>query len=118
MLPNMEQGALYNSINFYFGTGQGDAGDSVIQSTVTRTRINSMICPSASLPAGNLMDCRELRFQPRAIVISVPSGAGFEYDGSQTGGARRSACLPGITVVRGNRRPRRARRDVEHDRVR
>src|ERR1700710_2613450 len=25
MLPSMEQQSVYNSINFYFGTGQGDA---------------------------------------------------------------------------------------------
>jgi prepilin-type N-terminal cleavage/methylation domain-containing protein/prepilin-type processing-associated H-X9-DG protein len=50
MLPNMEQSMLYNAINWSLGTGQGDAVDSAIQSTVTKTRINSMICPSASVP--------------------------------------------------------------------
>jgi prepilin-type N-terminal cleavage/methylation domain-containing protein/prepilin-type processing-associated H-X9-DG protein len=55
MLPFMEQTALYNSINFSFGSGQGDAVGSFIQSTVLATRISSMICPSASLPGlGNI----------------------------------------------------------------
>jgi prepilin-type processing-associated H-X9-DG protein len=56
MLPNMEQVALFNSINWAFGSGQGDAATAVIQSTVVRSRINTMICPSASLPptGGNI----------------------------------------------------------------
>ncbi len=87
MLPSMEQSALFNSANFMMGTGQGDPYGSVVQSTVTRTRLNTLICPSNSTPpAGAVID---------GITGSVPApgesyfgsvGSSFEYDATRTGG--------------------------------
>src|SRR5947209_18173235 len=54
MLPQMEQTGLYNAINFAFGTGQGDSVAGLINATVIRTRLNTMICPSDSIPSGTI----------------------------------------------------------------
>lgn len=43
-LPQMEQSAVYNSINFYFSCYRGSAGP--INSTAFNTRIATFLCPS------------------------------------------------------------------------
>ena len=50
MLSSLEQTTIYNTINWSFGSGQGDAATARIQSTALSARLNAMICPSASLP--------------------------------------------------------------------
>jgi prepilin-type processing-associated H-X9-DG protein len=85
MLPYMEQQPLYNAINWSVATGQGDSMSTYIQSTVTQTRINALLCPSSPLPVGNI----------NGLSIAIPApgssyfgsvGSSFEYDGAQTGG--------------------------------
>jgi prepilin-type N-terminal cleavage/methylation domain-containing protein/prepilin-type processing-associated H-X9-DG protein len=85
MLPQMEQGALWSSINFTYGTGQGDATGSFIQSTVIKTRLNTMLCPSATLPKGNINGL--------GVTLAAPGdsyfgscGSGLEYSATDTGG--------------------------------
>ena len=85
MLPNMEQSALYNAINWGVGTGQGDAVGSAMQATVTRTRINSLICPSDSLPNGNINGISGSIPAP-GVSYFGSTGSSFEYSGNQTGG--------------------------------
>ena len=84
MLPNMEQQAVYNAINWMVATGQGDTMSSNIQSTATRTTITAFLCPSATPPTGNVSG-----------LASVPApgcsyfgncGATFEYDAGYTNG--------------------------------
>jgi prepilin-type N-terminal cleavage/methylation domain-containing protein/prepilin-type processing-associated H-X9-DG protein len=87
MLSNLEQNTIFNTINWSFGSGQGDAAAAYIQSTSLSARLNSMICPSASLPPSGV--------NPDGITtaISVPSvgdsyfgsvGSSLEYDGRRT----------------------------------
>jgi prepilin-type N-terminal cleavage/methylation domain-containing protein/prepilin-type processing-associated H-X9-DG protein len=85
MLPQMEQSSLWSSINFTYGTGQGDAAGSIMQSTVVRTRLNSMLCPSATLPKGNVNGL--------GVTLAAPGdsyfgscGSGLEYAANETGG--------------------------------
>jgi prepilin-type processing-associated H-X9-DG protein len=85
MLPQMEQSSLYNSINFTYGTGQGDAAGTLIQSTVVKTRLNTMRCPSATPPKGNINGL--------GIALAAPGdsyfgsvGSGLEYSATDTGG--------------------------------
>ena len=96
MLPQLEQNAIYNAINFAYGTGQGDSVAGVINATVIRTRLNTMICPSDSIPSGNI----------NGITGSIPAtgdsyygslGSGLEYDGSKTSGPPN-----GVFQYRGN----------------
>jgi len=79
----MEQQALYNAINWMVGTGQGDAVGAAMQITVTRTQLNSMLCPSATPPNGNI----------NGMGVTVPApgcsyfgnvGSTFEYDAINT----------------------------------
>src|SRR5262249_13705487 len=87
MLAQLEQTALYNSINFMMGTGQGDAYGSVVQSTVTGAKINALICPSDSTPgSGGVIN---------GITGSIPApgdsyfgsvGSSLEYSANQTNG--------------------------------
>jgi prepilin-type N-terminal cleavage/methylation domain-containing protein/prepilin-type processing-associated H-X9-DG protein len=86
MLPNLEQVALYNSINFMLGTGQRDTAAGPIAATAVRTKINALLCPSSPLPTGNIN-------WDGGITIAAPGcnyfgsvGSSFEYDGNQTGG--------------------------------
>jgi len=56
MLPYMEAGPIYSSLNFNL-VNQGDAGasygDVYPNTTGIRTRINSFVCPSSPLPGNN-----------------------------------------------------------------
>jgi prepilin-type N-terminal cleavage/methylation domain-containing protein/prepilin-type processing-associated H-X9-DG protein len=83
MLPNLEQSAMYNSINWNVGTGQGDAVGGAMQSTVLIARINSLICPSASLPNGNM---NNPAYPAPGLSYFGSVGSSLEYDGSQTNG--------------------------------
>jgi prepilin-type N-terminal cleavage/methylation domain-containing protein/prepilin-type processing-associated H-X9-DG protein len=88
MLPNMEQAALFNSINWAFGTGQGDATGAAMQSTVTGTRLNTMICPSASLPptGGNINGFPSLSVPAPGDSYFGSVGSSMEYSATQTNG--------------------------------
>ncbi len=47
MLPQLEQTALYNAINFYFGVDTPTGSTSyVLNSTVIYTKVNAFLCPS------------------------------------------------------------------------
>jgi prepilin-type N-terminal cleavage/methylation domain-containing protein/prepilin-type processing-associated H-X9-DG protein len=86
MLPSMEQGAIYNAINFQLGTGQGDAIAGRIASTVVGTRINSLLCPSASTPAGNVTSWSGPSIPAPGNSYFGSVGSSLEYDGNQTSG--------------------------------
>jgi prepilin-type processing-associated H-X9-DG protein/prepilin-type N-terminal cleavage/methylation domain-containing protein len=88
MLPQMEQQALYNSINFKVSTGQGDQLGAFMHSTVLRTQIATLICPSTPLPSGNM---NGIPSPPGGIPATGLSyfgsvGSSLEYDASKTGG--------------------------------
>jgi prepilin-type N-terminal cleavage/methylation domain-containing protein len=61
LLPLLEQGPLFNAINFAFGnrvpygSPWGDPAKTEINSTVTITRLSVFLCPSSPGPPGNLM---------------------------------------------------------------
>jgi prepilin-type N-terminal cleavage/methylation domain-containing protein/prepilin-type processing-associated H-X9-DG protein len=88
MLPNMEQNAIYNAINFSFATGQGSAATGFIQSTAIGARLNTMICPSASLPPSGatlpLNGGPTINDPGDSYFGSV--GSSLEYDASRTQG--------------------------------
>jgi prepilin-type N-terminal cleavage/methylation domain-containing protein/prepilin-type processing-associated H-X9-DG protein len=96
MLPQMEQQALYNSINFMLGTGQGDAYAAAIASTVVATRITSMLCPSASKPNGNVSWSGPGTAAPGTSYFGSV-GSSLEYNASQTNGPPN-----GVFQFRGN----------------
>jgi prepilin-type N-terminal cleavage/methylation domain-containing protein/prepilin-type processing-associated H-X9-DG protein len=60
LLPFLEQGPLYNALNFAFGnripygSQWGDPARTEVNTTVTLTRITSFLCPSSIGPTGNL----------------------------------------------------------------
>jgi len=85
MLPAMEQNSLYNAINWSLGTGQGDAYASAIQLTVIRTNIASMVCPSNSLPTGNMNGPNPTAVAPGDSYFGS-CGSGLDYDAGQTNG--------------------------------
>jgi len=55
MLPNLEQNAVYNTINFMTVSENSPVGASS-NWTATTTRINSFLCPSSTLPVGTHWD--------------------------------------------------------------
>jgi prepilin-type N-terminal cleavage/methylation domain-containing protein/prepilin-type processing-associated H-X9-DG protein len=60
LLPFLEQGPLYNALNFAhgnripYGSPWGDPARTEINTTVTLTRLTSFLCPSSIAPTGNL----------------------------------------------------------------
>ncbi len=51
LLPYFEQNAVYNSLNFYLSSDEGLCNG--VQATAAVTRINSLLCPSSTLPLGS-----------------------------------------------------------------
>jgi len=52
IMPYMEQGPVYNSLNFSIGSADNLDGPG-IQGTAIKTRVNSFLCPSSPLPVGS-----------------------------------------------------------------
>ncbi len=52
VLPYMDGGPIYNSINFQISSA--DNCDNGIQASAIGTRVSSFLCPSSTLPIGNL----------------------------------------------------------------
>jgi prepilin-type N-terminal cleavage/methylation domain-containing protein/prepilin-type processing-associated H-X9-DG protein len=85
MLPNMEQTALYNSMNFMLGAGQRDGYAGQIAKTAVGTRINSLLCPSSDLPTGNVSWSGPTLAAPGNTYFGS-TGSSFEFDGNETNG--------------------------------
>ena len=59
LLPFFEQGQLFNAINFSLVShGSGAKAGDMTQITAITTRIASLVCPSAALPAGSYYGAR------------------------------------------------------------
>ena len=59
LLPFFEQGQLFNAINFSLVShGSGAKAGDMTQVTAITTRIASLVCPSAPLPAGSYYNAR------------------------------------------------------------
>jgi prepilin-type N-terminal cleavage/methylation domain-containing protein/prepilin-type processing-associated H-X9-DG protein len=86
MLPNLEQTALYNAINWTLGTGQGDTTATRINATAVLTRINTMICASDAPPGSGNMNGTNPAGPATGNSYFGSVGSSFEYDGGQTNG--------------------------------
>jgi prepilin-type processing-associated H-X9-DG protein/prepilin-type N-terminal cleavage/methylation domain-containing protein len=53
VMPYMEQGPIYNALNFSIASADNLDGPG-IQATAITTRVNSFLCPSSQLPVGTL----------------------------------------------------------------
>ncbi|MCA1686271.1 MAG: DUF1559 domain-containing protein, partial [Planctomycetia bacterium] len=93
MLPNMEQQAIYNAVNFSVSTGQGDRVGAAMQATVIRTKINTLLCPSDPLALGNMNGIPQPPGPFAAVGVSYfgSVGSSLEYDGNKTNGAPNGA---------------------------
>jgi prepilin-type N-terminal cleavage/methylation domain-containing protein/prepilin-type processing-associated H-X9-DG protein len=82
IMPYMEQGPVYNSLNFSIGSADNLDGPG-IQGTAIKTRVNSFLCPSSTLPIGS--------FYCGTIPGSnTPAG----YPGNNYWGSVGPSCLP------------------------
>jgi prepilin-type N-terminal cleavage/methylation domain-containing protein/prepilin-type processing-associated H-X9-DG protein len=52
IMPYMEQGPVYNRLNFSISSSDNE--DNGIQATAITTRVSSFLCPSSTLPVGTL----------------------------------------------------------------
>ena len=86
MLPNLEQGQLYNSINFMLGTGQRDLAAGYLASTAVKTSINTLICPSSSIPGGHVNWNGPVALPAPGCSYFGSIGSSLEYDGNMSGG--------------------------------
>ena len=75
ILPYMEGGPVYNSINFSISSSDNE--DNAIQATAIGTRVNSFLCPSSTLPIGTMYCClgvapfNQIRFPGNTYWASV-----------------------------------------------
>jgi prepilin-type N-terminal cleavage/methylation domain-containing protein len=90
MLSYLDQQPLYNAANFSISC-YNDAVGEAINSTLTRTRISSFLCPSAPLPTFTLFAgaSNDLAGSPVAPGNNYLAswGSSLEFDASMTGGA-------------------------------
>jgi prepilin-type N-terminal cleavage/methylation domain-containing protein/prepilin-type processing-associated H-X9-DG protein len=55
VMPYMEQGGVYNSLNFSISSADNE--DNGTQATAIGARVGSLLCPSSPLPVGNMYCC-------------------------------------------------------------
>jgi len=96
VMAYMEQGAVYNSLNFSIASA--DNLDSGIQATAIGTRVASFLCPSSQLPVGTMYCClgvapfNQIRFPGNNYWGSVGATVVPWY----------SSTPPGIFAIMGN----------------
>jgi prepilin-type N-terminal cleavage/methylation domain-containing protein/prepilin-type processing-associated H-X9-DG protein len=87
MASALEQSAIYNTINWSFCSGLGDQASALIQSTAISARLNTMICPSASLPpTGATITNYGISMPATGNSYFGSVGSSLEYDSSRTQG--------------------------------
>ena len=88
MLPNMEQPALFNAANFSISCVNGNSTGAAANSTVTTTRLNAFLCPSAPTPSslmiGETAPLSSYMAPGNSYFASL--GSTFEFAANQTGG--------------------------------
>jgi prepilin-type N-terminal cleavage/methylation domain-containing protein/prepilin-type processing-associated H-X9-DG protein len=81
VMPFMEQGPVYNSLNFSIASADNEDGG--VQATAIKTRVNSFLCPSSALPVGSL------------YCGTIPgSSTPAPYPGNNYFGSVGATCLP------------------------
>jgi prepilin-type N-terminal cleavage/methylation domain-containing protein/prepilin-type processing-associated H-X9-DG protein len=85
ILPFMEQGAVYNSLNLWF-VNQGDAKSDVMQTTGITTKISAFLCPSSPPPPGGPSNTFN-GYVPTGNSYFASCGSSLMYDGRQGAGA-------------------------------
>jgi prepilin-type N-terminal cleavage/methylation domain-containing protein/prepilin-type processing-associated H-X9-DG protein len=87
MLPNLEQQALYNSLNFSLGM-INDTYGSYANSTVSITRLTVFLCPSDTWPSWNAGSASApvTSFRAAGNNYFANLGSTLEYTGGQTNG--------------------------------
>jgi prepilin-type processing-associated H-X9-DG protein len=87
MLPQLEQPALYNAINFNFvNVGDKTSLPEYWQSTAVKTKINTLLCPSSPPATGNIQDWAFTLGPAPGNNYFASMGSSLEYDAGQTGG--------------------------------
>jgi prepilin-type N-terminal cleavage/methylation domain-containing protein/prepilin-type processing-associated H-X9-DG protein len=87
MLPQMEQTALYNVINFNFvNVGDKTSLPEYWQSTVVVTPIKMLLCPSTPIALGNVKDWAFTLTPAPGNCYFASFGSSLEFDATQTGG--------------------------------
>ena len=76
ILPFLEQAALYNAVNFSVGGCQNNVVPDQTNSTVTRTRLTTFLCPSDTQPSYNVW------FGSGYVPADDPLATGNNYFGS------------------------------------
>jgi prepilin-type processing-associated H-X9-DG protein len=110
LLPYFDQAATYNSINFKLVShGSGSSKGDLAQVTAITTRISSLVCPSAPLPAGTYYGTRYPGNSYFASVgsslmwvgnagSSAPNGI-FMFGGGGSGAPNYSSGDQGVTPI-------------------
>src|SRR3954452_4745359 len=85
LLGGLEQMALYNSANFSHVCVNAAPG-SAINSTVTLSRLNVFLCPSATPPSWNIIKLTGVTARAPGNNYFASWGSGLEFDGTKTAG--------------------------------
>jgi prepilin-type processing-associated H-X9-DG protein len=99
LLQFIEQGNLYNSMNFSFGCFNSvDSYGNAANSTVTDTRVSVFLCPSDTPPNFNVVRVNGENFRAPGVNYFACTGSSLEHDGTQTGGPPNGLFGYGIVV--------------------
>jgi prepilin-type processing-associated H-X9-DG protein/prepilin-type N-terminal cleavage/methylation domain-containing protein len=86
LLGNIEQQALYNAANFMLAV-KSDATGTLVNSTVTITRLNTYLCPSSPAPGWTFTQGAPLnQFTSPGNNYFASYGAGLEWLATKAGG--------------------------------
>jgi prepilin-type N-terminal cleavage/methylation domain-containing protein/prepilin-type processing-associated H-X9-DG protein len=85
LLQFMEQQAVFNAANFSVAVFNDNPGGDFINSTASKTRLNSFLCPSSTPPSFNLLDGGYTATAPGNNYFGS-LGSTLEFAGNQTGG--------------------------------
>jgi len=87
LLQFIEQGTLYNSMNFSYGCFNSiDVYGNAANSTVTDKRLSAFLCPSDTPPTYNVNRIAGQSFRAPGTSYFTSTGSTLEHDGRQTGG--------------------------------
>jgi len=99
LLQYIEQGVLYNSMNFSYGCFNSvDSYGNAANSTVTDTRLSFFLCPSDTPPSFNVVRILGQSFTAPGVNYFTSTGSSLEHDGTQTGSPPNGVFGYGIVV--------------------
>jgi prepilin-type N-terminal cleavage/methylation domain-containing protein/prepilin-type processing-associated H-X9-DG protein len=83
LLQSIEQGTVFNAINFNIGVFNADTYGNAANSTAARSRVATFLCPSSPVPNYNISRVSGQSYPAPGNSYFASVGSGLEYRGNQ-----------------------------------